>query len=63
MRGDVLERLEPILDEPERRTSPVRGHVVGDERTQILALVDAGLLAVDGCRIEVCCVCTTLLAC
>src|SRR5262249_41908118 len=47
MRGDVLERLQPVLDEPERRAPPARSLKLGDERAQVLALVDARFLALD----------------
>src|SRR5437867_3395476 len=47
MRGDVLEGLQPVLHEPQRRAPPPRRGVVDDQRAQVVALVGPGLLALD----------------
>src|SRR5215470_12437315 len=47
MRRHVLQGLEPVLDESQARPAAVLGRPSPDERAQVLALVHAGLLALD----------------
>src|SRR5262249_55628982 len=52
MRGHVLERLQPVLHEPQPRPAAAAG-AGGEEPPQVVALVTPRLLALDARRMDV----------
>src|SRR2546422_6052617 len=48
MGSDMLQSFEPVLDKPQSRAPPVCCRVLGDEGAQVVTLMSARLLALNG---------------